>query len=702
MNPRSWLLPLFVFLLGCIAPLRAQDWNGKTLVKPSLVADTSAVVAGRPFTVGVRLQLEDTWHVYWQNPGEAGGAPQITWELPEGFKAGEIQWPLPHSRVDDGDLLTYIYEHEVLLPVTITPPEKLPAGEITLKAKLRWLVCAETCIPGKGEAELKLPAGGEAAAANQELFTQWRAKLPKSTAPPFELKWERAAKELALRVSGLPAQAKVEFFPRPPEGVTLGHPKVETVGGAQRITLPIKEGQPAEDFIPGVLAVEKDGGVREGWALAGAPAAPAATAAANSAQPVAAPTEGGLGWKLLLAFIGGLIMNVMPCVLPVIALKIFGFVKQAGESPERIFKLGLAFAAGVFAFFLGLAAIVSQLRGAFNFGYQFQNPWLLTGLIALVFIFALNLLGVFEIALSGGTATKLSQLSSQEGYGGAFMHGLFTTLLGTSCTAPFLSTSLGFAVTQPAPIVFLLFGAIAAGMSSPYLLLTAKPAWLKFLPKPGMWMERVKQIMGFIMLAVVVWLLGVLGSRGSDAVTAVSWFLLFLGLASWIYGVFSRSIVTWVVIAAVVAVGYFGFLQGAFEKAAKNRAEIQHSPDGIPWLPFDEAKVAAAVAAGEPVFIDFTADWCVNCKVYERVVLDTDPIQKAFKDRKITAFKADWTNADPEVSKALKSFGRVGVPLYVFYRPGEAKPVVMDALTQSGLLGEIGQLKSNQQTASTR
>jgi DsbC/DsbD-like thiol-disulfide interchange protein/cytochrome c biogenesis protein CcdA/thiol-disulfide isomerase/thioredoxin len=682
MNSRFTLLFAFALLL-CGRPAgHAQDAAPPVLVTPSLVADTTKIAAGRPFTVGVRMQFAKGWHTYWQHPGESGGAPKIEWQLPAGFTAGPIQWPLPKAHLDEGDLLTYIYEDEVLLPVEITPPALLAAGDLTIKAELKWLVCEATCVPGQGSIELQLPSGDDGVPSNAELFATWRARLPKAEAPPFPITWSRKPDAVVLQTSNVPVGATVEFLPLPPTGVELGHPKLESgAGGSHTITVSVREGGASDLALRGVLVVAEEGRERQGWLISSIPAAPLGGSVAASESPV----DSGLAWKLLLAFTGGLIMNVMPCVLPVIALKIFGFVKQAGEEPARVFRLGLAFAAGVFAFFLGLAAIVSQLRGAFNFGYQFQNPWLLTGLIALVFVFALNLLGVFEVELSGGTTTKLSRLSSREGYGGAFLHGLFTTLLGTSCTAPFLGSSLGFAVTQPAPIVFLLFTAIATGMSLPYLLLTARPAWLRFVPKPGLWMERVKQVMGFVMLAVVVWLVGVMGSRGSEASSAVSWFLLALGVACWIYGTFSRSLISWAVIATMVGLGYFSFLRGAFDRPAKQgTSEVEEG-----WQTFSEERVAAARAAGRPVFIDFTADWCVNCKVYEKTVLHTESIQRAFREKGVVAFKADWTNDDPEVTRALKSYGRNGVPLYVLYRPGGNTPVIHDALTHGLIHSEL-------------
>ncbi|HEX8296193.1 MAG TPA: protein-disulfide reductase DsbD domain-containing protein [Chthoniobacteraceae bacterium] len=683
MKSCRWLVAS-LFLLTAMAG--AQVGEKKVVVTPSLVADVEQMALGKPFTAAVRLKFAPGWHTYWQYPGEAGGAPQIQWELPAGFTAGPIQWPIPKAHVDEGDLLTYIYEEEVLLPVQITPPAVSSGEKVALKAKLRWLACEKICIPGQTDVSLNLAIGPDAVPANAELFAKWRALLPKTKDAPFQAKWQLAAKAVSVELNGLPKDRTVDFFPIPPAETKLGQPKTESSPHAARKTFqfPIVTGGTAPGGWAGVVVLTDPEGKRESWQIA-AGAGTALLPEAPGSNPSAAIPDSGLPWKLLLAFVGGLIMNVMPCVLPVIALKIFGFVKQAGKDPAQILQLGLAFTAGVFAFFLLLAAAVSQLRGAFNFGYQFQNPWLLTGLIALVFVFALNLLGVFEITLSGGTATTLSALSSKEGFGGAFLHGMFTTLLGTSCTAPFLSTSLGYAVTQPTPIVFLFFTATAAGMSLPYLLLTARPAWLRFLPKPGVWMERVKQLMGFAMLAVVVWLFGSLTAHGSSATAAVSWFLLFLGLACWIFGVASRASVAWIGVAAALTIGYFGFLQNAFAAPAGSR---------IAWQPYSDAQVAAAIARGETVFIDFTADWCANCKLYEKVVLETEPIGQAFREKKVVAFKADWTTGDEEVTRALKRFGRVGVPLYVLHRPGETQPVILDALTSALLLAELAPIQS--------
>ena len=693
MNLRSLLLFLFLAPLAVAQnPLATEP----VLVTPSLVAETSAVAAGQPFTVAVRLKMAPGWHTYWQFAGDSGAPVTIEWTLPPGFTAGPIQWPLPVQHRDGGDLVTFIYEEEVLLLTDITPPAAWTAPEAKLKAEVRWLVCELTCVPGEGTVELTLPTGAPQR-AQAELFDRWRAQLPKTSGAPFQTTWDFSQpRQIAVRLTGLAAEVQTELFPLPPTGSRSGPPKLGPIAadGARTFTLPLEAAAPPSGWAA-VVAVTAPGGSRTGWTIPAPPQPATAGLAVPSGGGETPPTGGGGGLlpKLFLAFLGGLIMNVMPCVLPVIALKIFGFVGQAGQEPGRVFRLGLAFTGGVFAFFMLLAAAVARLKGAFNWGYQFQNPFLLAGLIALVFVFALNLLGVFEISLSGAAATKLSTLSQKEGYGGAFLHGLFTTLLGTSCTAPFLSTSLGFAVTQSTPVIFLLFLAIAAGMSLPYFLLTARPVWLRYIPKPGAWMERAKQLMGFVMLAVAVWLLGVLGeSRGSTTGAAMSWFLFVLGIASWLLGIGQGSKLAWLTAVVLAVGGYFGFLHGPLHATPAAAGAVENTAGGIAWRPFTEEAVAAERAAGRAVFVDFTARWCVNCKVYERLVLANADVIAKLQSRKVTAFKADWTNGDAAVGRALKSFGTVGVPLYVLYRPGEEKPVVTDALTVGGFLAELDKI----------
>lgn len=665
----------------------------KGAVQVELVTDAGHAEAGKPFLAGVHLRIEKDWYIYWQFVGDIGLATSVEWELPPGFKAGPLQWPVPHAHAAAGDFLNYVYEDEVVLFAEITPPATLPAGPLAIRAKVAWQMCsAEQCVPADVVLGLPLEAS-EVRVPDAPLFAKWKALVPREGPPPFRVLWDRSkADSFALRVEGLGPKDKVEFFPLPPPDVQPDHPTTgpPAANGAQTITFPVSKGGAPNLPWRGVVAVQKESGPREGWLVA----AEGGQTAVLAEKP-AGMSFGGLLLKLLGAFLGGLIMNVMPCVLPVIALKIFGFVDQAGEDPKRVFRLGVAFTAGVFAFFLGLAFAVVRLKSAFNWGYQFQNPYLLAGLIALVFVFALNLLGVFEITLGGGAATKLNELSGRDGYSGAFLHGLFTTLLGTSCTAPFLAGSLSFATTQSGPVIFLLFIAIAAGMSLPYFLLTARPAWLRYVPKPGAWMERVKQGMGFLMLAVAVWLFTVFALRGAGAMTGMSWFLLALGLACWLFGTVREPVAARVAIVLLPVLGYFVFLHGKLAaKPAGGGAGQAHVTGSIAWADYTEERLAEGRKAGRPVFVDFTAEWCINCKAYERLVLSTEPVGAKFREKNVLALRADWTNTeDPVVTKALKSFNRVGVPLYVLYRPGETEPVVLDAITTGAVLAELDKTK---------
>ena len=385
---RSFSLLIVVWLAfgsGLWAQLPSAQAE-RVLVTPSLVADTASIEARKSFTVGVRLEMAPGWHVYWQFGGDSGAPPQITWELPPGFRAGAIQWPVPVAHMSEGDQLTYVYENDVLLLVEVTAPDSLPAGEVTLKANLRWLVCEQICVPGSGDVALTLPTG-PAQPANMELFNQWRAQLPQTSSPPFQVTWQRAANDLKVQLAGLAKNVKAEFFPLPPSPeIKPGHPSVSAVAedGGRTFTVPIEEGGAADLAWQGVIATTQEDGSRRGWLVSAPAVTPPQAVQQKAATPLAKTTLFAALWAALL---GGLILNLMPCVLPVIALKIFGFVRQAGEEPRRVFHLGLAFAAGVLVFFLGLAGLAIALRASghgFFWGMQFSDPRLLIGLISLV------------------------------------------------------------------------------------------------------------------------------------------------------------------------------------------------------------------------------------------------------------------------------------------------------------------------------
>jgi thiol:disulfide interchange protein len=678
------LLLALTALLWAGSTAEAQFFAGPPKATPSLVADTVEVEPGRPFTIGIRFKLEEGWHLYWRFPGDSGAAPQVEWELPPGFEAGPVQWPLPHLLRAEGDLFTNVYEDEVLLPVEVRPPGGLPNAPFVLKAKLKWYVCKETCLPGAEEVSLQLRAG-KAAPANEELFSKWRGRLPELGPAPFKTVWKRTQAGWQVAVRGDGINEKMELFPIPPTGQMAEHPERLSVGVGE-VAFLVRASEPALSAKgwSGLVVLNFGDESRKGWEVR-------ETGGATGAQPDPETTgqqlpQGGLIGVLWAAFLGGLLLNLMPCVLPVIALKILGFTQQAGQEPKRVFRLGLSFCAGVFAFFLVLAGAVIGLKAAgsgLNWGFQFQNPWILTGLTSAVFVFGLNLIGVFEITLSGGANAALSSLAGKQGHAGAFMHGAFTTLLGTSCTAPYLGVTLGFAMSQPAPVVVSIFLTIGAGMSLPYLVLTSNPTMLKFLPKPGLWMERLKQLMGFVMLSVAAWLLGVLGNaRGLEAISGACAFLLVLGFCCWLLGVLRNRALALSVALLLAAGGFFLFLYTPLRTGPAHARTT--ASDG--WEPFSPERLLAERTAGRPVFVDFTADWCVNCKVNERVALNRPEVLAAFEKRGVVKLKADWTSDDPVVTAELKKFGRASVPFYLLYAPGASEPQVLPSLLTPGIV----------------
>jgi len=419
--------------------------------------------------------------------------------------------------------------------------------------------------------------------------------------------------------------------------------------------------------------------------------------------PAAAKT--GLWTYLLFGLIGGFILNLMPCVLPVISLKIFGFMRQAGDSRANILKHGLAFTAGIFLWFLGLAAVIIALKSAgseVTWAFQFQNPWFNYVIGSVVFVFALNLFGVFEIVLPGRATQGMAEAGGHGGLAGSFAQGILATLLATPCTAPFLGTALGFAFSQTSAVIAAMFAAIAAGMAFPYLLLSAQPGWMKYLPKPGAWMERLKQFMGFPLLATLLWLLYVIGQqRGTEAVIWAAATYLCLGLAAWLYGAFlgpvsstrAKTLATLgILLSLLLGLGYFTGNLFARSAAMMPDKSAATPTDGIPWVSFSEAELQRLLAEGRPVFLDFTADWCITCKFNLRTAIDTKAVREAFEKLGIVPMLADWTNSNPEITRKLAQFDRVGVPFYLFYAPGRADdPVILpELLTEQILLRAIG------------
>ncbi len=701
------MLHSFRILLACVLafstlPLVAQKDGERELTTREMLADVSVVEPGKPFTIGFKFKIEKHWHMYWRFPGSVGYALTPEWNLPKGWDAELVDFPLPLLVNDAIGQTLYVYEGEVLFPVKITPSKKATPGEVKITAKLSWQLCEETCVEGESTESITLKVGPQAVPANQELFAKWLAQLPREDEPPTkDIKFEMKDKLLTVRIGGLPADTKAEFFPIPPvyDGYISTDEKSKatvekTADGARLFTFPMSSEIPWS----GLLVTTGADGQRRGWYIGDVPppsSAPNSAAAPKREEEVESdgqtwdpfddvakgeskkPANTGLLALLLQGLLGGLILNLMPCVLPVISVKIIGFVQQAQESRSRVFRLGLAYCGGVYAFFLALAVLVLGLSAAgksLGWGGQFANPLLLTVMIGILVVMALSLLGIFEITLPGGATTALSDAAGKHGSGGAFAHGFVTTLLGTSCSAPFVAPVIGAALNEPGIRIFALFGAIATGLALPYFLLTWQPSWMKLVPKPGMWMVRFKQVCGFVMLGFGVWLLGSLPT--SIMVVAVAGFLLVLAFGCWLFGTYHNASWRWPVLILVTAAGWWFLIHGTVTPP-------EDKPSGL------LVKIRKGLNEERPVFVDFTADWCANCKAFEKAYLNTPEMQAAMKAKNVLFIKADYTFRPTDISAALAKCGRAAVPVYVLFRK---RGDYWLADTPRELLGEINKL----------
>jgi thiol:disulfide interchange protein DsbD len=675
-----------------------QSYQGRELVKAELLADTDAVVPGKPFTIGLLLRMAPGWHTYWKFSGDAGIPTELKWKLPQGWKIGEIQWPIPLKTTDPGDIQTYGYQDEVLLTQEITPPAKIDKSSVKLSADATWLVCEKICIPGNASLQLELPKSTTSVPTNAEIFDRFRRLLPQNWPEPkvATATWKRAGSDLRLSVKSvtLANYPNVDFYPLPRGDTVVGHPQLESRTANEVVfRVPLESASKDLPSIQGlvVFAQRADGNERAAWQIS-------ASAIASVTSATSIPVR-GIFTFLLFGFLGGIILNLMPCVLPVISLKIFGFVQHAGQSRQEILRSGIAFAGGIFAWFIGLALLLIALKAAGREitwgGFQFTNPYFVLALSVIVLVFALNLFGVFEISLPQSATRGVLGWTGAQGDVGSFFQGVFATVLATPCTAPFLGTALGFAFTQSPAIILSIFFAIAAGMSAPYLLLCAQPAWLRFLPRPGPWMLHVKQFMGFLLLATLLFLLYVLGAqRGLEGAIWASCFLLFVSIACWMKGSFivattsfaRRSVVIVLMLVLLIATGvYFIGDKFRFTKISTNATQLAGD-----WQAFTPERLQTELEQGHSVFVDFTAAWCLTCKFNEANVLEGAAVREAFQRHAIVKLKADWTNGDPVITKLLQRFGRPGVPLYVLYPGKSAEPIVFpELLTKSIILDKL-------------
>lgn len=710
-----WTIAIYAASLN--APIYAASQPSQAAtphVKAELVALESAIAPGRPITVSLRLDIIAHWHTYWKNPGDSGLPTKIKWTLPDGLVAKPIEWAAP-QRLPLGPLTNFGYDGTVDHIVRIETPSSLVVGSTaTLKASASWLVCKDVCIPEEAELTLTLPVAANSAVkpASQAQFDAAFARIPKPNSS-----WQASAKidgnTLRLTLNTTTALSKpptdVFFYPDLAELILNAAPQKLTAT-ANSLVLEIPLAMPINvdaTSITGTLVANAGLGANASAMLVTAPVTRASATSVASTGNTATPsntTTLTLLSALFSAFLGGLILNLMPCVFPVLGIKVMGFLQHAQASSRLMRAQGWAFLAGVLVSFWILAGIlvaVTATGSALGWGFQLQSPLFVLFLAGLFVLLALNLAGVFEIGLGLQTAAGSVNIDTSSGaqrkiLSAAFVSGVLATIVATPCTAPFMGAALGFTIGAPAYVVFAVLTTVGIGMALPVVMLSWFPQWLKALPRPGAWMENLKQAMAFPLFATVAWLVWVLGSQlDNDAVFWTLIGLVMLAIAAWIFGrLQARKPLLAVVIASVFAVagGYLAW-PNAVDGAASNSAK------SIAWEPYDKAKIDAHIASGSPVFIDFTATWCISCQVNKKVALTTTEVEAAFKKNNVVRIKADWTKRDPEITKALASFGRNGVPLYVYYPKGAAgkpsgAPIILpEVLTPNTVLDVLNGVK---------
>jgi thiol:disulfide interchange protein/DsbC/DsbD-like thiol-disulfide interchange protein len=720
-------------------------------VTAELVSETSSIRPGSTFTVGISLRPAPDWHTYWKNPGDSGLATSVEWKLPAGMKAGELEWPHP-VRLGESPFVTFGYEGETLLIANIEAPAALAAGSrAELVAVTRWLACRDdACVPGRAELELSLPVAAAEPSPNAKwaaAFDSARALVPRA-ADGWSATTSDGKDAVRIEVSAPPGTSVrdgIQVYATSPRILDASVlPIVRAKGSKLEIEIPKDNPTVAlPDALGLVLVDEKGWGPGGGAALlvsarrsgasgaatAGdAMAAPAPVPAPPSSESAAAPRKVAATsaappagdvtfWAALgLAFLGGLVLNLMPCVFPVLSLKILGFVHVAHHDAKVVRRHGYAFAAGVLASFWVLAGALLALRaagGAFGWGFQLQEPLFVAAMAALLLAMSLNLLGVFEFgsALSGA----VGRFDSESGYRGSFLSGALATVLATPCSAPFMGTAIGYALVQPPSYSLAVFTMLGAGMASPYLVLACAPMLMRRLPRPGTWMETFRVAMAFPLLATVAWLVWVFGQQtGNDGVLSLLMALLLGSFAAWLYGHFAsrepaggsgpggsgaRGFTRALGFVSLACAVYLA-VGAARPEATRGISTAVASVDGVTWHVWDPAEISRHRDEGRAVLVDFTADWCLSCKVNERVALSGEEFADTMRQASAVAMKADWTRSDPRITDALSGFGRSGVPLYVVYPSDPARePIVLPQILTPSLVREAILAASAEETA---
>lgn len=722
--------------------------EGDANVESRLVVDATEVAPGDTLTVGIAFTMNTDWHIYWEHPGDAGVPTNIEWQS-EQLEFGPLQWASPKVFHEmDGQMTVYGYGNEVLLFSEATVKEDA-SGVIELGANVDYLACSNLCMPGHSQLSREIPVGEETVRVDEavlSVFSQWGERVPRKAEDlgleatfhysqdairaddEFEVLIELVecrentddCQRLALVDDEIEHTLIPDAFSIPEIAVTRVEPHPEAVSG----WLIQMRGQVAQrdidskDLIAGVLELKTQDGdtipvyLRDEYKSAAADSDVAKTPlpfVQPSEDAGAPPTKGAslqsnnqadgegslsLGWVLLLSFIGGMILNLMPCVFPVLALKVSSFATIVHESRRGILTHGAAYTGGIVASMFVLAGVVIGLRFGgtqVGWGFQFQQPHFLAALVVILVLFALNLFGVFEVTMNAQNIHDKAQASS--GVKRSVWEGVLAVILATPCSAPFLGTAVGFALSSGPLTIIAVFFTLGLGLAAPMIVLTLMPGWAKLLPRPGMWMEHLKTTLGFALLGSAIWIFWLLGRQvGVDSMGAVLSFIAVLGLAAWIFGLvqfnqWSRRKVISLALAAAL-IGAAGYVVFPLEVAPKEGRAANKSDaaggDSIDWQDWSDEAVAEALAEGRPVFVDFGADWCLTCKVNEKNAIETQAVRDAAAKYNVAMLYADWTNPDEDIRLKLAEYGKAGVPFYLVYSPqnterGKPLPEVLTA-----------------------
>lgn len=690
MIPRLFrsLFPALLFFTIISAPYIANAFDGNEKhVAIRLLPEKTDLKSGDTVTVGIEQTIAPKWHTYWLNPGDSGTAARVEWSGVAGIKASAIQWPVP-KKLPMGPLMNFGYEGKAVLLQEITLPDDLPAGPLTIMATIEILVCHEICIPESHTATFTINDGRE---PSSRAIEQARTKLP------VDLGWASAMEEkdgeliVTINTDTPGAFARPDRIELYPEewGLILNTEKTTASKDGSTLTLRHKRGDRDLAEVPvtkSVIVYEDVAGQRKAVRVS----------TINDAGPLPSDNERPVTilTAILFAFLGGVVLNLMPCVFPVLSMKALSLVKLK-DKDESIARLhGIAYTLGILACFTLIAGILIALKAGglqIGWGFQLQHPVVILSLAYLFFLLGLNLAGFFEIDF--GLSNVGQTLTAKSGLGGSFFTGVLATLVATPCTAPFMGAAIGFALTQSSFVAITTFLSLGLGLAFPYLLLSFVPAIRHAMPKPGVWMERLRQFLSFPMFVSACWLLWIL----SQQVSHMGHFAALLGMVAiafsiWLWRFRPKHIAGHALYVAVILAS-LGFVVSTFltmkpvEGKIKDRAEIEQN-----WEEFSQARLTGHLAGNAPVFVNMTAAWCITCKVNEKIAIAVESTRRLFKDKGVVYLRGDWTNQNPEITTYLEEYGRSGVPIYVYYGPRDdvrgvrPEPVVLPQLLTPGLV----------------